>query len=238
MHEDETQAVEEAPAETPTLEERLKVAEDRNVAIVEAHNKAVQRANSIETALTLAHAKTAQLEANLRVLRVQRDLFMEREADAAVNADLNNTRLTRDIKSLQTQLEETKNSIGPLNTRLYQATTALQEVRDLFGKVKAKQKEAERELASSHTVISELEEQLQETRSSLMGALTWYADVTGRLRFSVPFRFTKETGRELESIDILFAFDEYQKGTEFEQATCLENFVDFLVTPSSYISPI
>lgn len=218
--EPQKQEVEVAEEQEPTVEERLADAIKKNGELVQAYNQMAQRANGLETALTMANAKNAQLEANIEILRDHREMFMEREADAFVNAKLTEQRLTREVKEAETKCDNIEKEHQPLRARIHQAETALAEVRDLFGKVKHKQKESERE-ASENAAAAE----------NAQNALEWYVSVSAGVRFSIPHRFFKEAGHDLTFEDIVQAYL-VARGSNVDVDS--KNIVEFLLTPSKF----
>lgn len=206
--------------EDPSVEEQLAQAIKKNHELVQAYNKLANHANSLESALTMANAKNAQLEANVKVLRDHRELFMEREADAAVNADLNEQRLNRDLKNMEAERDNAKKEQQPLQARIHQAETSLKEVRELFGKVKHRQKEAETEIAGREKDLNEAVE-----------ALEWYSKVSSGIQFSITRRFAEKCNQELTA-DLIINAARFAKHCKTKINK--NNIVSFLVAPSKF----
>ena len=203
------------PVVKPTLEEQL-VAVQEQLGAEQKEKKEVQtKLENMENAMQFINSKTAQLEANVNVLREQRDRFLEAEADASVNLELEKAYAKRRVAEIEQQARGVIEEAQPLRARLNQCDTALREVREKFGEAKSSENRAKRETGEA---LSDL--------TQVRLALDWYIKVTANVRYSVPNRFFKATNTELTYEHIEVA---YTRTLVKHRAITPDNFVDFLV---------
>lgn len=211
----EHDVTEATPVEKPTVEELLTNTREQLLKEQEAKKEVQTKLDNMESAMQFINGKTAQLEANVNVLREQRDRFLEAEADASVNLELEKTYAKRRVAEIEKQARDVIEEAQPLRAKLNQCDAALKEVREKFGQAKSDQKKAE----------VRMEEVAQELRESQQ-ALDWYIENTAGIRYSVPFRFFKATNTELTHEHIEVA---YKRTLSKHRAVTSDNFVDFLV---------
>lgn len=190
--------------EEENLEERIRRLQNQLNDVVAKNNQLYQQNIRTEQALQISQARGQQLEANIQAIRSQRDLFIEREADALVNMELLEKQKENIEAKAQADLKAKEEENEPLRSKLNQTQAYLEEVRTKFGYVKHEQKEAELNLKNANQNILRLDEKC----SSLESALEWYAEITSGIKYSVTFRFQKAMGRKLTSNDILIAYKE------------------------------
>lgn len=205
-HEAIHQSVGENAAEAPTQEEIIQTLRER-VARQEAQlNKSDQHINSLDQALRISQARGLQLEANVTALRKQRDVFVEREADALVDNTLISDKKEETEKHHAQVLDRIEKEHQPLRAKLHQTASALTEIRDKFGDVKHDLKEAQRQRDTAHGQVLDAEAASGYWRA----ALAWYMNITAGLKYSVPYRFKREMGTPLNADHILAAFKEVE----------------------------
>jgi len=198
-----------------TVEEQLAENTARLLNETRERKTAQSKLENLEGALRLINAKTEQLEANISVLRQQRDRFLEIEADASVNLYLEKAQAARQISNIEKQAQTILNEAQPLRAQLNQAHADLTEVRSKFGSAKSEQKKAE-----ARAEIAE------RGNTKVRNALDWYVNVTAGVRYSVANRFFKSTNIELSHEHIEMAFS-HLEGTRFPITA--ENLVEYLV---------
>jgi len=185
-----------------TLEETIRQLRSQLTDVTTKNNELYQRAVRTEQALNLSQVRGQQLEANLKALRTQRDLFIEREADSLVDVEMLQAQKNKDEAQHNSDLEAKDKEVQPLRAKLQQAVTALDEVRNKFGEAKHEQKELLRYIEGQDEYKVSLQEDLEQYKE----ALNWYINATAGVRFSIPNRFFKIVGEELNAKHILIAY--------------------------------
>jgi len=198
-----------------TAEQQLAENNARLINETRERKTAQSKVENLEGALRLINAKTEQLEANITVLREQRDRFLETESDASVNLYLEKAQAARQINNIEKQAQAILNEAQPLRAQLNQAHADLTEVRTKFGATKSAQKKAEAQTERS-----------ERNTNQVRAALDWYVTVTSGVRYSVPSRFFKATNIELSHEHIEIAYN-HLEGTRFQITA--ENLVEYLV---------
>lgn len=205
-------------------ESLLKEARERSAALEARLNELVNVEKNLNTALRLSEARCAQLEANIEALREQRDLFVERDADALVDKILIGKMKDRDIADRESQLKAVHAKNQPLLSQLGKANANLNELREKFGHVKHSLKEAESCNASLQEHNLDLQDHIQEIRAAVL----WYMEISRRVKFSIPYRVEKALNVPF-SVDHLLAGFRRSKAKKHNLSARPEGIAEFIV---------
>lgn len=184
-----------------TVEQQLDAIVQERALLGQALEETRNRNTQLQNALALTSAQNNQLVANLEVVRAQRDLFMEREADAAVNAKIADIASREQLVAQQRRTTELQKASEAFNARLNQSHSALEEVRTKFGDAKHKEKVAQRET-----------QQALARESQTVEAVNWYLKTALCDNSRIDRAFRRRAGCELTTDVIVRAHSLWQIG--------------------------
>jgi len=199
-----------------------------------ANSKMLDRALSAENALAEAVLKNEEHEFQIRFLRKQRNIFMDREVDTAVAVDVINSKSMREIRELQVKLETAEANPKSREALAFQVGSEVINLRKTVELGESKLKTAASDFAKQLRISEIFEENLLQTRVEMEAALMWYVNITADAGFSVPKKFAEVGGHEIEAMDIMHAHERYELLQAHVQKNCKENLIEFLINPNAF----